>query len=452
VSRICIIGAGPAGTTFATRMAALGHETVLIERARFPRPCLGESLSAAVLPLLASIGAAAAIESAGFRRIESVERKWEADTEIRRDPHAEGLLVDRGVFDALLLENARRHAVQVLQPACVRECRRDAEGWNLRLQTPRGERRLHAEFLADARGRCSSAQKQTEPRTIAFYAYWGGPRLPSQPRIEAGEDAWYWGVPLPSGLYNTLVFADRSQARSMAKEFRERIMRSGLMRGCDDVHLVSPILAADATPRVHPDSVTPDSIRVGDAALAVDPLSSSGVQKAIQTALSGAIVANTLLRKPELREAALTFYRDSIRDASERHRRWAASYYAEVAATRDQPFWQRRAMKTAVPQAAMAVAPSPGVSLSLSREVEFVDTPCLEGDFVTLKTAVRHPTLEGPVAYLGGWELAPLLKTITSGMRGEQIALSWSSRIPLQSALKMTGWLSKNGILVESGL
>src|SRR5262245_53127373 len=161
MSRICVIGAGPAGTTFATRMAALGHETLLVERARFPRPRLGESLSAGVLPLLASIGAAVAIESAGFRRIESVERTWGGDTEIRRAPHAEGLLADRGVFDALLLENARRHAVQVLQPACVRECKRDVDGWNLRLQTPQGDRQLHAEFLADARGRSSSAQIQT---------------------------------------------------------------------------------------------------------------------------------------------------------------------------------------------------------------------------------------------------------------------------------------------------
>jgi flavin-dependent dehydrogenase len=432
-------------------MAALGHETVLVERACFPRPHLGESLTAGVLPLLASIGAAAAIESASFRRIESVERKWEADTEIRRDPHAEGLLVDRGVFDALLLENARRHAVEVLQPARVRECKRDSEGWNLRLQMPQGGRQLHAVFLADARGRSSSAQKPTGPRTIAFYAYWRGCRLPSQPRIEAGEDAWYWGVPLPNGPYNTLVFGDRTQAHSIAKEFRERVMRSGLMRGCADAHLVSPILAADATPCVHRESVTADSIRIGDAALAIDPLSSSGVQKAIQTALSGAIVANTLLRKPELREAALTFYRNSIGDASERHRRWAGSYYAEAAATRDHPFWQRRAMKTAVPQAAVPSAPSRGTFLSLSGEVEFVDTPCLEGDFVTLKTAVRHPMLEGPLAYLGGWELAPLLKTIASGMTAEQIALSWSFRIPLQSALNMTGWLCKNGILVEPG-
>lgn len=431
-------------------MAALGHEAVLVERARFPRQHLGESLSAGVLPLLAVIGTAAAIESADFQRIESVERKWEADREIRQDPRAEGLLVDRGVFDKLLLENARRHGVRVLQPACVRACKRDAKGWNLRLQTPQGELEQHTEFLADARGRSSSAQVRTGPRTLAFYAYWRGCGLPSQPRIDAGEDAWYWGVPLPDGLYNTLIFADRTQARSIAKEFRERIMRSGLMRGCADAHLVSAILGADATPGVNREPVTADSIRIGDAALAIDPLSSSGVQKAIQTALSGAIVANTLLRKPELRDPALTFYRDSIRDASERHGRWAASYYADAASTRAHHFWQQRAMKNMPQRSARPSAPSRSAFLSLSLEVEFVETPCLDGDFVTLKTAIQHPALEAPLAYLGGWELAPLLKTISSRMTAEQIALSWARRIPLQSALSMTGWLCQNGILVQS--
>src|SRR5712675_2169144 len=66
--------------------------------------------------------------------------------------------------------------------------------------------------------------------------------------------------------------------------------------------------------------VAPTRIQLGDAALAIDPISSSGVQKAIQTALSGAIVANTLLRRPELTDAALSFYRTQLSDASERHR------------------------------------------------------------------------------------------------------------------------------------
>ena len=45
---VCVIGAGPAGSTFAARMAQLGHHVHLIERQRFPRRHLGESLSPGV--------------------------------------------------------------------------------------------------------------------------------------------------------------------------------------------------------------------------------------------------------------------------------------------------------------------------------------------------------------------------------------------------------------------
>src|SRR5206468_8030294 len=119
--------------------------------------------------------------------------------------------------------------------------------------------------------------------------------------------------------------------------------RSGLMAGCRDARLVSPVLAADATPYLDEESVTPLSIKVGEAALALDPLSSSGVQKAIQSALAGAVVVNTLLRKPALREAAFRFYRESLGQASERHRRWAAEHYGTVAARNAASFWRDRA-------------------------------------------------------------------------------------------------------------
>ena len=58
---VAVIGGGPAGSVFATRMAQLGFDVCLVERSRFPRPHLGESLSPGVMPMLASIGAAAAV-------------------------------------------------------------------------------------------------------------------------------------------------------------------------------------------------------------------------------------------------------------------------------------------------------------------------------------------------------------------------------------------------------
>jgi hypothetical protein len=226
------------------------------------------------------------------------------------------------------------------------------------------------------------------------------------------------------------------------------------MAGCRDARLLGRIQAADATPYLDEESVTPLSIKVGDAALALDPLSSSGVQKAIQTALAGAVVINTLLRKPERHDAAFRFYRNSLRDASERHRQWAAGHYATVAAQRAGKFWSDRA--AALPSSAAQFpfrepadhCASDDLPLVLSRKVAFVELPCLEGTFVLVKAAVQHPALESPVAYLGNWELAPLLQQVRGGMTSHEVALAWAPAIPLGAAREIARWLVGHGILV----
>src|SRR5512135_817059 len=120
VSDIAVIGGGPAGSVFATRMAQFGLDVCLIERARFPRPHLGESLSPGVMPLLSSMGSAELVEAAGFLRVRAVSTNWQGAETVRQDPRAQGMLVDRGAFDTLLLERAASTGVRVLQPAQVR--------------------------------------------------------------------------------------------------------------------------------------------------------------------------------------------------------------------------------------------------------------------------------------------------------------------------------------------
>ena len=320
MSSVCVIGAGPAGSTFAARMAQLGHDVCLVERQSFPRRQLGELLSPGVLPLLDMTGARQSVEAARFRRVRTVRVKWERAAEVREDPREQGLIVDRGEFDRLLLERAKALGVRILQPATMRTCDRGHGGWTLGVETQGRIVRLDADFLANARGRAGGGagpRQQTARRTLALYGYWRGSGLPQEPHIEAGEEAWYWGVPLPDGTYNTLVFVDVRRFRerkqeTLAARFLELLRRSGIMAECSDAQLVSPVSAIDATPYLDRDSATSSTIKLGDAALAIDPLSSSGVQKAIQGALQAAIVANTLLCRRDMTVPALEFYRSSL--------------------------------------------------------------------------------------------------------------------------------------------
>lgn len=457
---VCVIGGGPSGAVMAARLVQLGLDVCLIERSLFPRHCLGESLSPGVLPLLDSIGARHDVESAGFTPVRCVVSNWEGSFAERTDPREEGLLVDRGRFDALLLERARSLGVTVLQPAVVRERVRQPDGWDLVVDARGEPSRVRARFIVDATGRRggrAGRRRRTGTPTLALYAYWHARRLPTQPRIEAGASAWYWGVPIPGGHYNTLAFVDhdsiRTRSASLDSHFLELIGRSGLLDGCESPRLVGPVRAADATSYLDEISVTPTSIRVGDCALAIDPLSSSGVQKAVQTSLAGAIVVNTLLRKPESAAVAMQFYRDSLAQASARHRAWAAGHYATVSARGGGSFWSARsaAATTRSELAATDISAqiASGAPIHLAADAEIVDMPLLGSDFVAMGRALRHPGLETPVAYLGGWELAPLLRAVRAGMTPIELVQRWSPRVPVKSGIAIAGWLLGHGILVS---
>jgi flavin-dependent dehydrogenase len=456
---ICVIGAGPAGSVLAARLAQLGYQVHLVERERFPRRHLGESLSPGVMPLLASARLHDAIQAAAFPRVTGVWVTWAGEPKLREDAREQGTLVDRGEFDLRLLERTRELGVRVYQPARVIEQFWDGVRWRLQIKSDTDQTDLSVDFVADAAGRRQTRQPTSaSPSTLALYGYWRGKSLPSIPRIEAGRDAWYWGVPLPDGTYNTLVFVDPEAFRSMpgvtlAERFLTLIGASELMENGGDAELIAPARAIDATPYLSNACVATNRIQVGDAGMTIDPISSSGVQKAIQTALSGAIVVNTLLRRPESAEAAMSFYRAQLGDSFERHRRWATQHYRDVANQRDHPFWSKRAASVAPPD----TTPVPPVDaralitvpVALSRELEFVATPCLRGDFVSIAEALHHPRLAGPVVFLGGRELAPLVRGLPPGRTPLQIAHSWSRWMPLTTGMAITGWLVNHGILVE---
>ena len=465
MSAIGVMGGGPAGATFAARMAQLGHDVWLAERAQFPRRHLGEALTPGVLPLLEVTGARAAVEAERFRAVRRVRVIWEAGPQLREDPRRQGLIVDRGAFDRVLIDRARDLGVKVLQPATVRGRRLDADGWTVAIDTADGACMLRADFIADATGRSagrSTSRRWTGAATVAIHAYWQGRDLPDEPMIEAGDDAWYWGVPLPDGTYNALVFVDarmaRGQGRSLTERFMTLLARSRLLTGHRDAGLAGPVSAINATPYLDAESATARSIKIGDAALALDPLSSSGVQKAVQGALSAAIVANTLVRRPANADVARTFYRANLAEASARHSLWTSEHYGKIAVQGRGAFWQARASRgadrapidsAALKRPALDAAVLRSASVALSGDVEFVDQPCIDEQFVTLQPALRHPALDGAIAYLGGHALVPLLRGLPAGLTPLQIARSWSDRVPLDRALAIAGWMLERGVLVS---
>ena len=89
------------------------------------------------------------------------------------------------------------------------------------------------------------------------------------------------------------------------------------------------VQACDATSYAVATPIDERAVRVGEAAFAIDPLSSSGVQTAIQTGLAAAAAVHSILAPDGDRDAAIEYYGAHQRHAVARHAATAAALYAE---------------------------------------------------------------------------------------------------------------------------
>ena len=210
---VVVIGGGPAGSAAATMLARQGWSVILLERERFPRDHVGESLLPASIPILEELGVLPAVEAQGFVKKLGATMVWGRDREPwswffgetnRRYPHS--YQVWRPTFDHLLLDNAAVHGVDVRQGWRAAEVMLDSQNrhsagnrhpglpdsqessgecpWatTVRCIDDDGkERHLPARFVVDASGQNSLLGRQLglrqwdeSFRNLAVYAYYEG--------------------------------------------------------------------------------------------------------------------------------------------------------------------------------------------------------------------------------------------------------------------------------------
>src|SRR5450432_4492997 len=63
---VIVVGGGPSGSSVATRLAQRGRRVVLLEKERFPRFHIGESLLPCSMPLIEQLGAMPRLQAAEF--------------------------------------------------------------------------------------------------------------------------------------------------------------------------------------------------------------------------------------------------------------------------------------------------------------------------------------------------------------------------------------------------
>src|SRR5215471_13684235 len=123
---VIIIGAGPAGSAAAAVLAEKGRRVLVLEREKFPRYRIGESLLPFTFQPLQRLGLIEKMRQSAFVKKYSVQfvspngkasQPFYFFTRYDRDTVAQTWQVLRSEFDLMLMENAREKGAQVLEEA-----------------------------------------------------------------------------------------------------------------------------------------------------------------------------------------------------------------------------------------------------------------------------------------------------------------------------------------------
>ncbi len=153
-----VVGAGPAGSAAAILLSRLGWRVGLVERGPRHRPkACGQCLQPRAERVLDSLGVLEDVR----RTAAGTTRQLRVHTAGRPSITAalgarDGLLVDRGLFDQLLVDHAAAAGAVVLQPAHARLRGLDAGGagvlGHVEIETPRGARTVSCGLVVGADG------------------------------------------------------------------------------------------------------------------------------------------------------------------------------------------------------------------------------------------------------------------------------------------------------------
>jgi flavin-dependent dehydrogenase len=285
---VAIVGAGPAGLAAAICCASAGLKVCVLERKRFPRPCVGESVHPGVAVLFDRLGVAQAVERSSFLRYSGIcvirnnEKQFHAFGGSPAQPWR-GFHLWRPEFDEILLQRAR--AVGAI---CVEDCtprNADMARGIVRIASSHGL--LESSIVIDGTGRERWIARQWglkvethSPTLIARYGYQQGEcrRYSDDPVFVWRRNGWDWIARIRTDLYQWISVRFAGTRRPTHEPLRPLHQLT---------ELISP-RGADVTWRLVTQSAARHYFLVGDACAVLDPSSSHGVLRGLSSGIFAA--------------------------------------------------------------------------------------------------------------------------------------------------------------------
>jgi flavin-dependent dehydrogenase len=326
-----VIGGGPGGSTAAALLARRGHRVVLLEKNSHPRFHIGESLLPANVPLFEKLGVGREVEAIGMDKWGAVfVSPWHDFTsgfEFRdaMDPSMpKAYQVRRSELDQLLFRHAANAGAQAHENCRVREFHlgdRASPPWVRGTMADGSVREWRAKFLVDATGRdtlfanrLKTKRRNPKHNSSAMFGHFRAAKR-DEGRAEGNiiiywfDHGWFWFIPLKDGVTSVGAVVWPYYMKSRSKPLREFLLDTialcpALAERLEGAQLVAEPEATGNYSYECAGCQGDNYVMVGDAFAFVDPVFSSGVMLAMNSAFEAAEVVHARLADPARERAA----------------------------------------------------------------------------------------------------------------------------------------------------
>ena len=322
---VLVIGGGPAGSTAAALLAARGRRVLLLEKARHPRFHIGESLLPMNLPILQRLGVLEQVRAIGVHKAGAdFPQPGREEHNVFRFSRAlaptfdHAFQVRRADFDALLFAHARQAGADAREDVKVEDIEFGSDGRPSRVRARDAQGAtldIRPQYVIDASGRdtffgakLKLKQRNAAHQSAAIFSHYRGVQ-----RFE-GENAgnitiarfahgWLWVIPLPDDVTSVgaVCFPDYlKQRRGDNEGFLERTLQlvPPVWKRMADAQRVAPVHVTGNYAYQCSRMAGPGWVMAGDAYAFVDPIFSSGVFLAMNSAEQAATLADAVLDNP----------------------------------------------------------------------------------------------------------------------------------------------------------